>query len=187
MTDTGLTGTEMALLRVLLDKEAIRDVLNRYCRAMDRCDAELLQDVFHDDAREDHGGLHEGSAREFCSLAIDYVRKMGVVVHYLSNVTINVTGESAVAESYGIALHRIDGEDGSFDSVFGARLLDRFEKRQGVWRIIHRRVVYDWNRDAPVAESWGRGFFAGQPQGGSKDRNDPSYTLFPTRARSGPA
>ena len=172
-----LTKEECALLRELLAREAIRDVLLRYCRAMDRCDMALLRSVFHDDARESHGGLHEGSALEFCELAMDYVRRMGAVAHYLTNVSMRVTGDVAEAESYGIAFHRIPGADGPFDSIFGARLLDKFEKRGGAWRISHRQVVYDWNRDDPASETWGRGFFGGEPRLGAKDRSDPSYGL----------
>ena len=46
--------TERAL-RVLLDKQEIHEVLMRYCRGIDRCDAELLHSVYHPDATDDHG------------------------------------------------------------------------------------------------------------------------------------
>jgi hypothetical protein len=173
-----LSEREIGQFREMVAKDAIRDVLHLYCRAMDRCDLELLESVFHEDAREDHGGLHEGSAREFCALAIDYVRRMAMVAHYVANALIRVVGDVALVESYGIALHRIPDDQEGFDSVFGARLLDRFEHRDGAWRIAHRRVVYDWNRDTAVAQTWGRGFFSGEPQGGAMDRSDPSYAFF---------
>ena len=44
-----------ALLGDLLDREAIREVLARYCRAADRCDEDLLRTCYHRDAL---GPLH---------------------------------------------------------------------------------------------------------------------------------
>ena len=174
-----IADEERAALRRLIAKGSIRDVLYRYCRAIDRCDERLLETVFHPDAIESHGGLHEGPALEFCRLAIAYVRKMATVSHYITNIMIDIDGDVAWTESYGLALHRIiDDGGGAFDSIFAARLLDRFESRDGQWRISARRVVYDWNRDSDVRETWGRGFFEGQPQTGSMDRCDPSYTVL---------
>lgn len=175
-----LDSDERAALYDLLAKDRIRQVLHRYCRAIDRCDDRLLESVFHEDAVESHGGLHEGSAQEFCRIAMGYVRKMGAVAHYLTNMTIEVQGNVAWAESYGIAVHRIGDERdaNAYDSIVGARLLDRLECRNGEWRISARRVVYDWNRDTAVSETWGRGFFAGDPQKGTRNIEDPSYSFW---------
>ena len=57
-------------------------------------------------------------------------------------------------------------------------MLDRFERRDGSWRIAWRRVVYDWNRDMAVSETWGRGFFPGFHAEGRKDRGDPLYAFL---------
>ena len=37
-------------LQILLDKQEIHEVIMRYCRAIDRCDEELLSSVYHPDA-----------------------------------------------------------------------------------------------------------------------------------------
>jgi hypothetical protein len=60
--------TERAL-QVLLDKQEIHEVLMRYCRGIDRCDAELLRSVYHADAVDDHGQLN-GKAADFIPWAI---------------------------------------------------------------------------------------------------------------------
>ena len=44
-----------AALQLLIDRQEILDCLNRYCRALDRHDDELLTSVFHPDAVDNHG------------------------------------------------------------------------------------------------------------------------------------
>jgi hypothetical protein len=165
-------------LRALLDKHAIQEVLARYVRAIDRCDAALLSTVFHSDAIDHHVGQRM-PASEFCSMAIDVVGRMGAVAHYLSFPLIELRGDVALSECYAIAFHRLERDGEPFDNFLGARVLDRFERRVGEWRIAHRRVVYDWNRDVPVAETWGRGFFGEAFRAeGRKDREDPLYSFL---------
>lgn len=162
-------------LRALLDKQAIHEVLLRYARAIDRRDPELLRSVFHPDAIDEHVGGRT-SATEFCALALDLLDRMGAVAHYMGTPLVELRGDVALSECYAIAFHRLERDGVPFDDFIGARALDRFERRGGEWRIAHRRVVYDWNRDAPVAETWGRGFFGDAVRAeGRKDRHDPLY------------
>jgi hypothetical protein len=164
-------------LRALLDKQAIQEVLARYVRAIDRGDDELLRSVFHADAVDHHVG-HRHTARQFCTWAMELVRGMGPTAHYLSPPLIELEGDVALAETYAIAFHRLERDGESFDNFIGARVLDRFERRDGAWRIAHRRVVYDWNRDMPLCETWGRGFFPGFRAEGRKDHDDPLYAFL---------
>jgi SnoaL-like domain len=174
-----MTVTE-AELRALVDKQAIQEMLARYVRAIDRCDEALLRSVFHADAVDHHVG-HRHAAQEFCGWAMELVRGMGPVAHYLSAPLIELDGDVALSECYAIAFHRLERDGETFDNFLGARVLDRFERRGGVWRIAHRRVVYDWNRDVPVAETWGRGVFPGFHAEGRKDREDPLYPFLASR------
>ena len=43
-------------VQALVDKQAILEVLTRYCRALDRGDAALIASAYHPDAVDDHGG-----------------------------------------------------------------------------------------------------------------------------------
>lgn len=168
------------LLQALLDKWDIYDVLLRYCRAADRCDAALWSDCFHDDARIRIGGLYEGAADGFAGQALAAMRKLTRTQHFLSNALIELGGDSARVESYVTAFHRISAADGDWDCLVGGRYLDRFERRGGVWRIAERRAVFDWNRDDPTAETMSRGVFPMQePVWGRRDRDDPSYRRLP--------
>ncbi|MNR69080.1 hypothetical protein D3C85_1940640 [compost metagenome] len=43
--------------------------------------------------------------------------------------------------------------------LLGGRYLDLLEKRQGQWRILRRRVVFDWFHDLGRASAWEEGPF----------------------------
>src|SRR5262245_17777267 len=49
------SAVDAPAVRVLLDKQAIQEVLARYCRGVDRADLELLRSVYHPDAIDNHG------------------------------------------------------------------------------------------------------------------------------------
>jgi 3-phenylpropionate/cinnamic acid dioxygenase small subunit len=83
-----------------------------------------------------------------------------VMQHFIGNVHIDLDGETrAFVETYILTFARFakDGQD--FDTFTGARAFDRFEKRDGEWRIAHRRAVFDWNRDEPTSQTWCLGLF----------------------------
>jgi hypothetical protein len=148
-------------IRRLLDRVEIQQLLNDYCRACDRCDEDLLRSLFHEDATEDHGGLHAGTAASFCDMAIPLLRSVGPTTHIVANLTLDFeASDIAHGEAYGVAFHRVEADGEQLDSIFAVRVLDRYERRMGRWKIAHRRIVYDWNRDTPAR---------------SKDRSDPSY------------
>jgi hypothetical protein len=42
-------------IQKLIDKDAIRDLVNIYCRAADRHDHVLMRSLYHEDATDDHG------------------------------------------------------------------------------------------------------------------------------------
>jgi hypothetical protein len=65
-----------------------------------------------------------------------------------------------------------------FDSLACGRYLDELEKRAGEWRIIRRKVVFDWFRNFEDSADWSRGFNgAGIPLGG-RVPGDPSVAHF---------
>lgn len=153
----------------LADRQAITEVLIRYCRAVDRLDVELLTSVYHLDAIDDHGGW-VGDAPTFVAQAKRFMTKhFEASQHRLSNISIELDGDIAYVESYVLATHVL--ADNGIE-VGGARYVDRFERRQSDWRISHRTVVMDYyvtgDRGAPSAHL--AAFTAGR-----RDRTDPAY------------
>jgi SnoaL-like domain len=145
----------MSAIDRLLAKQEIYEILIQYCRGIDRLDEELVRGCYQPDAVDNHG-LYSGSVDHFVSNAFARQRKLVTACHYLQNVTIEIVGEAALAETYAIAVERGRTTDGSLlDNIVGLRYVDRFERREGgPWLIARRTVVIDWTRAEPVDEGW---------------------------------
>lgn len=170
------------LVEELADREAIRDCLMRYCRAIDRRDADLLRTVYWPGAH-DHHGIIDASAEEFMAAVIPAVAAMDQTMHSISNVLIRLHDDVAAVESYFLAYHRLPAEDGARrDVLLGGRYLDRMERREHEWRIAERTVLYDWYTDAP-SQPWRNGAF-GMDFATNSCPEDASYSLFDEIERS---
>ncbi len=167
-----------AAMQAVIDKQEIYEVLARLCRAIDRCDTALLETTYHPDGTHKHGTAPEMTAAQYVDVSISSLSQVGSVYHQLQNVLIELHGDTAYAESYITVYHRLEKDGEPFDCIIGARELDRFEKRDGEWRIAHDRVLLDWNQDLPACDSWARGLFIGAAPEGAKDQSDPSYQMI---------
>jgi ketosteroid isomerase-like protein len=166
-------------LQVLLDKEQIRDVTYRFARGVDRHDWELIRSCYHDDAVDRHG-IFNGPANEYIEWVMENVPKLATATtHHVSNGQIDVQGDVAYCESYVLANHRYERNDGtSADFLCGARYVDRFERRDGEWRIAHRQLLWDWVRDDKLeAEFEAVGIDPGMLAFGAQGPTDGVYTL----------
>ncbi|MGH0031177.1 MAG: nuclear transport factor 2 family protein [Myxococcota bacterium] len=158
----------------------IRRVLARYCRAVDRGDVAALKSVYHPDATDDHG-MFVGSGWDFAEALVPAMDG-GTLnsQHHVTNVLIEIDedGTSARVESYVVALHPTRDRHSGVEvhNLAGARYLDRFEKRDGAWKIADRRVVIDWTRAGAPAEEWGAWKDTGL-HGGRREQ-DPSHGFF---------
>jgi len=155
----------------------IRRVLARYCRGVDRGDLEMLKSVYHEDATDDHGTF-QGSGWAFAELLVPAMDQSALVSqHQVTNVLIERDGDVARVESYVLAFHPVpDTETGrEVHAVAGGRYLDRFEKRDGEWKIADRVVLIDWTRQALSGEDWSL-----QPRftPGARGEKDPTFGLF---------
>jgi hypothetical protein len=90
-------------------------------------------------------------------------REMPPTQHVLSNVRFEIDGDVAFGESY--VVMRSATADAAHTSAF-ARYVDRFERRDGEWRIAYRRLVHEWD-----------GLSTTDHGGSRRDRLDPSYAI----------
>jgi hypothetical protein len=164
------------LLNELLDKQSISDVIMTYARAIDRLDETMLRSVFHPDSKHAHGFVgpssdpsltsEPGKPKDFVAYAFDVLNTHLRTHHQLGNIFIELEGDNAYVESYFTAYHRMraksdpmaaaNAHDTEMDLMVAGRYIDRFQKRDGVWKISHRTGLTDWIRTEPPAT---QGFF----------------------------
>lgn len=167
---SGRTNRDAAV-QELLDKQAIHELLLRYCRGVDRRDEELLRSVYHPDAIHEHGE-HTMNARAFARVIVDSIGRFAATSHFLSNVLSEVRGDLAHAESYVLACHRIERDGETSDLTLALRYVDRLERREGTWGIVHRVALHDWSREDPLESEWPAGRSMIQ---GLRSHDDRSY------------
>jgi len=140
-----------AEVRDLAARRDIMDACQRYMRGQDRLLPELQRSAFHDGAYVDCG-LYAGSGAGFVDFAQGFLRELKGSQHLIGQSQIKVEGDVADGEIYFIAWHRVveNGEDK--DLFVAGRYVDRYEKRNGEWRIAKRRELIDWARTDPAAD-----------------------------------
>lgn len=160
-------------LEELIARQEITDVLHRYCRAVDRRDPDLLRSAYHPDATDDHG-VYSGPVDGLVEFMLGDGLEM--IHHAISNIVIERDGDVARVECYLDAVHRRVDATGSWDEMLKARYLDRFERRDGEWRIASRRVAMEWMSEEMEESSLGPGGYKLSNFAPTRyDDSDPSY------------
>jgi hypothetical protein len=136
-------------MQELLDKQELLELVTRYCRSVDRCDLELLLSCFYEDAIDDHGTF-SGRPHDVFPAILDRFRSLPPTQHIISNALFEVEGDVAYGEVYtGV---RTSDASGAFVHGGMGRQIDRYERREGEWRIAHREVIVDWFDPGPGRE-----------------------------------
>ncbi|MPM22037.1 hypothetical protein SDC9_68487 [bioreactor metagenome] len=139
-------------LQRLLDKDQIRDAICRYAQGVDRGNWDLVRSGYHADAFDAHGD-YQGGVDGF----IEWLRKRfdGVdnSMHFLGQSLIEFAGpDLALVETYFVSRRLRPATEseraalGPSDAIARAgwgRYVDRFERREGEWRVAHRTVVLE--------------------------------------------
>jgi SnoaL-like domain len=138
----------------LLAKDAISDAILRFARGADSSDLELMRSAYWPDATDDHGNF-SGNALEFTVFAIEVLKRFRATMHFITNIAISFpSARQAHAECYFYAYHEHLPEsegDPTMVTLVGGRYIDRFEERDGEWRILARVVTMDWSEHRPAA------------------------------------
>lgn len=162
----------------LLAKDEIRDLVLRYCRAIDRRDYAALPALYHEDATDDHSPMYQGSASGYLEWLPSMLETMTVTSHMVQNHLVIVDGDRAEGEVTMISYHLTRDESGQdVEIVIGGRYLDRYERRDGSWRFSHRKIVMDWNQIQPSTCQWDSPLVAGTPVG-ARCEDDPARHFF---------
>lgn len=162
---------ETDTLRALADRQAITDLIYRYCRAMDRIDAELGYTIWHDDAVADYGDIYRGSGRGFIDFVCEQHRKALTHSHQISNIIITLDGDHASSEAYVTATLRVMAGDAVRQITTWSRYIDQWSRRNGRWAIDTRVTIVDFDEMRAVTP-------IRNAAGGRRDRGDPSYAVL---------
>jgi len=162
MTDgvSGALGAADATADATRSREQIVELTMAYCRGVDRADEALLKSIFHDDSIVVSGAF-DGNGQRFATEICAIVRAVfDQTLHSIDHQWIEVTGDTAMGETYVVAVSTMtDLERGKSEILTGGRYLDRFIRRDGVWKFAARTFISDWSRidgtsctdDAPSA------------------------------------
>lgn len=178
-TDARRLAALEARVDALTAREAIRECLYGYCRGIDRCDEAALRAAYWPDATDRHGP-YTGSANGFIDWALAKLKGGdGRLIHMLGNISIELRGDVAAVESYFQAFQTdTDAQGQARETFLCGRYIDRFERRDGEWRVAARTVTYDWLREAAApAGTEAERFGIRQPVGGRRP-DDPWYGLL---------
>lgn len=167
-------------LQELSARTSINDVLMKYVRGVDRRDWDLVRSCYHEDAFQDHGA-YAGGLDGLITWSRAWHENIPVCMHTVSNVLIELNGDTAVAESYVIVHQMQPDESGTMVyATAGCRYVDTFEYREGPgWRILRRIVPLVFTRPPDPAGD--------QPQitGALESRRDSTDSIFAARAAAG--
>jgi uncharacterized protein (TIGR02246 family) len=128
-------------LRHVLDVEALRNLGQRYARAADARDYDSFAELFHPDAVID--GLR-GSATldEYLEMSRTTPPAYEQSMHVLGDplVALEVGADTATLDTYAVVYQIGATREGGGNATLGIRYLDVVERRDGEWRVVHRRT-----------------------------------------------
>lgn len=139
---------------MLGDRFAIMDLAAHYMRGLDRLDGALLEAQFWPEARCEYG-VFSGSPADFAAFCMTMLKEHQRNHHMLGQHLIDFAGEDeAFGEVYYQAYHRVFDDGGAPRDLFIAgRYIDRYKRRDGVWKIAYRSELVDWVRDDPATDA----------------------------------
>ena len=135
----------------LSDREAIREVVLRYSHGVDRLDGDWMKSAYWPDATDDHG-VFVGNAWEFVDHCMASHVRWRSTMHCVYNhqIELDDDGVHARGETYNVSY--LFRDDQPTAETWYGRYLDRYEKRDGEWRILHRVCVHEGTRTLPTSE-----------------------------------
>lgn len=164
--------TEDETIQSLADRQAITGLIYRYCRSVDRLDIPLGHSIWHDDGYADYGEkIYQGPGKGVIDLICAQHRNTLHHSHQVSNILIDVNGDSAGSESYVTAtLRLLNGEQLKQMAIWG-RYIDSWSRRDGRWGLDRRIFVPDFDEIREVREM-------ARHDTGRRDSTDPSYAVL---------
>jgi hypothetical protein len=133
----------------ILEKLAIREVIENWVLWRDAGDWERFRTVWHDDGRM-MATWFQGSAEEFIRVSREGFERGVNILHFLGGSAIDLAGERAIAQTKMTINQRALVHDVLCDVVCTGRFYDFMGKRGGRWGVVLRQPIYEKDRLDPV-------------------------------------
>ncbi|HXH45942.1 MAG TPA: nuclear transport factor 2 family protein [Bradyrhizobium sp.] len=138
----------------LLDRLAIRDLVENWAVWRDAGDWERFATVWHEEGWMS-ATWFQGPARDFMRVSQEGFAKGVRILHFLGGTSIDLSGARAIAQTKMTISQRALVHDVLCDVVCTGRFYDFLEKRQdqsgiGKWGIVRRQPIYEKDRIDPV-------------------------------------
>lgn len=133
----------------LLDRLAIRDLVENWAVWRDAGDWERFATVWHEEGWMS-ATWFQGPARDFMRVSQEGFAKGVRILHFLGGMSIDLEGERAIAQTKMTISQRALVHDVLCDVVCTGRFYDFLEKRRGQWGIVRRQPIYEKDRIDPV-------------------------------------
>jgi len=143
-------------LRAMLDRDRIRQCIERLARGEDRRDGTMIKASYWPDSVTDYG-VFQGDFHAYYAWVIPGSDAITNTQHVLGQTYTELAGASARAETHVVSYHRVNMGSEERDTVIGGRYLDLLERRGGEWRIAGRTMLYDWYQDWGQSIDWSQG------------------------------
>jgi SnoaL-like domain len=133
----------------VLDRLAIRDLIENWVLWRDAGDWERFATVWHDDGVM-MATWFQGPAKEFIRVTKEGWAKGVSILHFLGGTSIDLAGDRAVVQTKMTISQRGDVLGVLCDVVCTGRFYDFVEKRNGRWGVVLRQPIYEKDRIDPV-------------------------------------
>lgn len=145
------------LWQQLVAERAIQRVILEYARGVDERDFARIRACFHEDARITYGERPAQSLDEAIAWLEQVVPAMHSLSHYFGHPIVDLGPGGAWARCQTWCINMVeyprdDAGEGP-QEVLGLLYDDRFEYRQGAWRIAERRNRDEWRLRARSGEA----------------------------------
>lgn len=132
----------------------------RYAAAVDACDVDAFLDVFHPDARlrSYHPDAQEPFAdltghEQLASIPNTMRGMYRRTAHMMTNHLVEIDGDAASGEVLCTARHLTNDTQAPNSLNVIIRYVDRYERREGSWKIADRRIRFLWSERREVTDS----------------------------------
>ena len=133
----------------LLDRLAIRDLVENWAVWRDPGDWERFRTVWHDDGVM-MATWFQGDADAFIKVSREGFEKGVNILHFLGGTSIDLAGARAIAQTKMTISQRGSVDGAMCDVVCTGRFYDFIEKRDGKWGVVLRQPIYEKDRLDPI-------------------------------------